>query len=570
MTKDKPSFWRDNWRLIKPYWVSDDKGAAWGLLLAVVALNLGSVFLSVRFNTWNRDFFDAIQAYNGAAFKHQFMIFGGLAAAAIAASVYQVYLQQLLQIRWRRWMTRRYLGAWLERHAYYRLQLLDGGTDNPDQRIADDLAMYTRQTLNLTLGLLSAGVTLVSFLGILWALSGAVTLPLGNLVSVTVPGYMVWFALSYAVVGTWLTVKIGKPLVTLNFDQQRYEANFRFSMMRLRENAESIALYGGEGRERRAFLDHFSYVFDNFRSIMKNMKRLNWYTSGYNQLAIVFPYLVAAPRYFSKQISFGVLQQTADAFGQVQQSLSFIVNAYASIAEWQSVAQRLARFDQRAHEVSAAEGASPLHIERAGQGLEVARLDVDLPDGSPLLRDVHFSVAAGEWMLMTAPSGTGKSTLLRSLAGIWPFGRGLVRMGEGKVLFLPQRPYIPLGTLRDALLYPHESSRPDELLCDVLRQTGLGALVGALDVADNWPQRLSMGEQQRLAFARVLLDEPAIIFMDEATSALDETDEEELHNVLKNAAWKPTVVSVGHRRSLEKYYGRVFPLGDCLANRSLS
>jgi putative ATP-binding cassette transporter len=545
--------------------LSKDKWWAWGLLIVLIMLNLGSVYISVRINIWNRDFFNAIQKFNWPAFKHQFIVFGILATTAIIVTVYQIYLQQMLQIRWRRWLTKQYLNTWLDERAYYRLQLQDGGTDNPDQRIADDLDLFTRHSLALvigTSGFLNAGVTLVSFLGILWTLSGASVFPLGPLGSVSVPGYMVWFALIYSVGGTWLTFRIGRPLVKLNFDQQRYQADFRFSMMRLRENTESIALYGGEGRERRTFIDRFDSVVGNFWNIMKRTKRLNWYTTGYNQLAMIFPYVVSAPRYFAKQITFGVLQQTADAFGQVQQSLSFIVNAYAFIAEWQAVVERLAGFDRRAREVAAAARAAPhIQIERAAEGVMVTNLDLDLPDGTALLRGVDFCVASGEWVLIAAPTGSGKSTLLRALAGIWPFGRGHIRIGKGRTLFLPQRPYLPLGSLRTALLYPNEDDKtPKERLTAALGEVGLGAFVNDLDRVDNWAQRLSLGEQQRLAFARILLSKPAIVFLDEATSALDEAGESALYTLLRKAPWRPTVVSVGHRSTLNKFHDRILPL----------
>jgi putative ATP-binding cassette transporter len=565
MRERKSSFLHDAWRLAKPYWSSKDKWWAWGWLIVLIMLNLGSVYISVRINTWNRDFFNAIQKFNWPAFKHQFIVFGILATTAIIITVYQIYLQQMLQIRWRRWLTEQYLDTWLDERAYYRLQLQDGGTDNPDQRIADDLDLFTRQSLGLvigTSGFLNAGVTLVSFLGILWSLSGATVIPLGPLGSISVPAYMVWFALIYSVGGTWLAFRIGRPLVKLNFDQQRYQADFRFSMMRLRENTESIALYGGEGRERRTFIDRFDYVVGNFWNIMKRTKRLNWYTTGYNQLAIIFPYLVAAPRYFAKQITFGVLQQTADAFGQVQQSLSFIVNAYAFIAEWQAVVERLASFDRRAREVAVAARAPPhIQIERAADGVMVTNLDLDLPAGTALLRGLDFCVASGEWLLIAAPTGSGKSTLLRALAGIWPFGRGHIRIGKGRTLFLPQRPYLPLGSLRTALLYPNEDDKaPKERLTAALGEVGLGAFVNDLDTLDNWAQRLSLGEQQRLAFARILLSKPAIVFLDEATSALDEAGESALYTLLRKAPWRPTVVSVGHRSTLNKFHDRILPL----------
>ncbi len=569
MSEKKRNFLHDAWRLAKPYWSSEDRWRAWALLIAVVALNLTSVYINVRFNMWNRDFFNAIQEYNWAAFKYQFMVFGVIAVSAIVVTVYQVYLQQMLQIRWRRWLTRRYVDLWLDERAYYRLQLEGGGTDNPDQRISDDLDRFTRSSIALTIGtsgFLNAGVTLVSFLGILWGLSGSAAIPLGPLGKVEIPGYMVWFALIYAVGGTWLTFKIGRPLVRLNFDQQRYEADFRFSMVRLRENTESIALYGGEGRERRNFVDRFGHVVGNFWSIMKRVKRLNWYTSGYTQLAIVFPYLVAAPRYFAKQISFGELQQTADAFGQEQTSLSFIVNSYADIAEWQSVVQRLSGFDQRARAIAAAARA-PQSIEliRGGTGLAVANLDIDLPDGTPLLRGVTLDLAPGDSVLISAPTGTGKSTLLRALAGIWPYGRGHIRLGEGRTLFVPQRPYLPLGSLHTALLYPEEDRAvAKERLEEVLREVGLGTFADKLDTVDNWAQRLSLGEQQRLAFARILLTEPATLFLDEATSALDEKAEAALYALLREVPWRPAMVSVGHRSTLRAFHDRVLPLAAAI------
>ena len=572
MRENERTFLHDTWRLAKPYWSSEDKWWAWGLLIVLIMLNLGSVYISVRINIWNRDFFNAIQRFNWPAFQHQFIVFGILAAVAIIVIVYQTYLQQMLQIRWRRWLTGRYLHTWLDEQAYYRLQLEGGGTDNPDQRIADDLDLFTRQSLGLVIGasgFLNAGVTLVSFLGILWTLSGGTVIRLGPLGGIGVPGYMVWFALIYSVGGTWLAFRIGRPLVKLNFDQQRYQADFRFSMVRLRENAESIALYGGEGRERRTFLDRFDYVVGNFWSIMKRTKRLNWYTSGYNQFAIIFPYLVAAPRYFAKQITFGVLQQTADAFGQVQQSLSFIVNSYAFIAEWQAVVQRLVGFDRRAREVATAARAAPhIQVERVGDGVTVTNLDLDLPNGMALLRGVDLRVAPGEWLLITAPTGAGKSTLFRALAGIWPFGRGHIRIGKGRTLFLPQRAYLPLGSLRTALLYPNEDDKvPKERLTTALREAGLGAFLNDLDTVDDWAHRLSLGEQQRLAFARVLLSEPGIVFLDEATSALDEAGESALYTLLRKAPWRPTVVSVGHRSTLNRFHDRVLPLAGAAVYR---
>ncbi len=551
-------FLRDAWRLAKPYWASDDKKWAWGLLAAVIVLNLFSVALNVRFNFWRQAFFNAIQNKDEHAFFVQLGIFTLLAVIFIVTGVYATYLQQMLQIRWRRWLTRQYLGDWLDGKAYYRLQLQGDHTDNPDQRISDDLNRFTDASLSLTLGLLNSVVTLLSFLGILWSLSGAFAIPLGSFGSVVIPGYMVWFALVYSALGTWITVKIGRPLVPLNFQQQRYEADFRFSLVRLRENAESVALYGGEKREMANFLDRFTRVVDNFWAIMLRIKALGWWTYFYGQFAIIFPYLVSAPRYFSGAIQLGGLMQIADAFGQVQGAMSFIVSSYTDIAAWQSVVQRLVGFDERVKAIAAQGRApQPISVERAGGGVAVSDLSLDLPDETALLRHVDLAARSGEAVLVTGPTGAGKSTLLRAIAGIWPYGKGAVRMAAGKFLFLPQKPYLPLGTLREALIYPRETTDlPDQRLKEVMETVGLGAFAARLDEADNWAQRLSLGEQQRLAFARVLLTEPDLLFLDEATSALDEPSEARFYRMLRAAAWAPAIVSVGHRGTLGAFHDR--------------
>ena len=559
MNGQKRRLFHDAWRLSMPYWRSDEKGWAWGLLAAVTALNLSTVYLSVRFNYWRNDFYNAIQQLDEHAFFYQLMIFTILATIFIGVAVYQTYLQQMLQIRWRRWLTKRYLEAWLDARSYYRMQLAGPAADNPDQRIQDDLDRFTGQTLGLAQGVLNSVVTLFSFLIILWSLSGSLAVPLGPAGSVVVPGYMFWVALVYSIGGTWLTYKIGRPLVGLNFMQQRFEADFRFSLVRLRENTESVALYGGEAREYGNFTDRFGRVVGNFWSIMKRIKTLNWFTNGYGQIAIIFPFVVASPRLFAKQILLGGLMQTAEAFGQVQGSLSFIVNSYADIAQWQSVIERLGGFEERIREIAeAARLPQAIAIERAGAGLAVENLDLDLPDGTPLLRGVTLAAKAGEAVLIVGPTGSGKSTLLRALAGIWPYGRGSVRIGEGPMLFLPQRPYLPLGTLKEALLYPQASDAIDDArLAEVLDTVGLPALKARLGEGENWAASLSIGEQQRLAFGRILLARPATVFLDEATSALDEAAEAELYRMLRAAPWHPTVVSVGHRSTILPFHDSV-------------
>ncbi len=552
-------------RLARSYWTSEERWSAWGLLLAVVVLNLGNVYVSVRINEWNKAFYNALQAFNRGEMLCQLGIFCILVAFAISISVYALYLNQLLQIRWRRWLTRKYLDAWLADRAYYQLQL-GSMTDNPDQRISEDLNQFTTYVLSLSVGLVTSVVSLVSFLIILWGISGPADIPLGGSGTIHIPGYLVWAALLYAGVGTWITVKIGRPLVPLNFSRQRFEADFRFSLVRFRENAESVALFGGEPVELRVFHERFQSVFENFRLIMKRQRCLTWFTLGYAQVAVIFPVVVVSPRYFARQIGLGSLMQVVNAFSFVQNSLSFIINSYSDIAALLAVTQRLSGFEERLLAVRKSIPAPRrIVIRRGGGGVAVIQVNVDLPNGMPLLRGVEFAPARGEAVLITGLTGVGKSTLLRAIAGIWPFGSGEVRLGRGRVLFIPQRPYIPLGTLAGAVLYPRSDKTgiSTARLAAVLEEVGLGALAGELDTVENWPQRLSLGEQQRLAFARILLLEPALLFMDEPTSALDEGTEAQLYRRLRAASWRPTVVSVSHRSTLRVFHDHVLDVTAC-------
>lgn len=558
----RAGFLREAWKLAWPYWRSEEKWSATILLVAVVTLNLGVVYLNVRFNLWNRDFYDALQEYDWPRFWWQFAIFCMLATVWVAVGVYQLYLRQILHIRWRRWLTERSLKGWLSNQAYYRIQIDQSTTDNPDQRIADDLDSFATLSISLSMGLLNSIVTLFSFILILWHLSPTMTVPLWGGHTLEVPGYLVFAAFIYAVAGTWLTQIIGRPLVGLMFNQQRFEADFRFSLVRLREHAESVAFYGGEGHEYSVFDHRFGRVVGNWWDIIRRRKKLSWFTTGYAQVAIIFPFLCAAPSYFAKKIQLGGLMQVISAFGSVQDALSFIVTSYTSIAEYQAVVERLSGFHGRVAAIAEAQKSElPIAVSRGGAGIEVGALDLDLPNGAPLQRDVSLVGGADNPVLITGPTGSGKSTLLRAIAGLWPFGHGRIRLAEGTVLFLPQRPYLPLGTLADALKYPGKT-RPDrETMANALRAVGLARLVDQLDEDGNWAQRLSGGEQQRLGFARVLLMRPEIVFLDEATSALDEAGETALYRLLREADWRPTIVSVGHHRSLRRFHNAVIDLG---------
>ena len=556
---------RTAWRLAGRYWTSEEKYTAWLLILSVVLLNLGNVYVGVRINEWNRAFYNALQAFDAHELFRQIGIFAILVACAVACSVSALYLNQWLQIRWRRWLTLRHLSAWLANRAYYKLQL---GTDadNPDQRIAEDLNQFTGYILTLSVGLISSFVSLLSFLTILWGLSGTANIPLGSLGSIQIPGYLVWAALIYAGLGTWLAVSIGRPLVALNSARQRFEADFRYSLVHLRQNAESVALYGGEPVELALFDERFRAVFANFRQIMKQQIRLSAFTQTYAQVGLIFPVIVVSPRYFTRQILLGGLFQAVNAFSYVQNALSFIINSYNDIATWEAVTERLGEFDERLDSISESVRApqSIMIIRRKGTGgVAVDHLDLDLPDGTPLLRGVTFTVERGGSLLIVGPSGSGKTTLLRAIAGIWPFGHGRIRLTKGQIAFVPQRPYLPLGTLAEAVLYPRDQKVSVPVgLPQVLEQVGLDRLVADLNKVDNWSERLSLGEQQGLAFARILLSKPALIFLDEASSALDDDAKKRMFGLLRDASWQPTIVSVGHSEAERKFLPKSIDLAE--------
>jgi len=549
----------DAWRMIRPYWFSEDRWPARGLLLVVVALTLGMVYLSVLLNQWNNAFFSALQEKNASMFRQQLVQVAWLVGAFIVLAVYQLYLNQMLEIRWRRWLTERYLGFWLADRAYYRMQLLASETDNPDQRIAEDIQLLISHTLALFIGGLRAVVTLATFVAILWGLSGTLAVSVGGL-SLVLPGYMVWVSLLYALGGTWLTDWIGRPLIRLNFDRQRYEADFRFSLVRFRENTEGVALYRGEADEFRGFRDLFEAVVRNWWGIMRRQKRLTSFTAGYSQGAWIVPSVVAAPRYFRGELGLGGLMQTIGAFNQVQDALSFFVVSYKEIAAWCSVVERLAGFERTLERVriETAIGGGVRHADGDDTKLTVNDVDLHLPDGKPLMANVSLALLRGDSVLLGGATGSGKSTLFRAIAGIWPFGRGEIRASRNaRVLFLPQRPYLPIGTLRSVVSYPMPADGVDDAtLHEALEAVGLADLAGRLDEAGHWALQLSPGEQQRIAFARALVQKPDWLFLDEATSAVDEATEARLYRLVRERLAGTTVFSVGHRATLRPFHAR--------------
>jgi putative ATP-binding cassette transporter len=548
------------WRLAIPYFRSDDRWPGLILLAALIAMELSMVGITVLLNNWYNRFYNSLQDRNWDAFIGHLLYFCGLAAAATIVQVYQLYLNQWLQIRWRRWMTKQYLAHWLEGATHYRMQLQGEVADNPDQRIADDIRLFIERSLAIGVGLLGAIVTLISFVVILWTLSNAAPLQLFG-APVPIPGYLVWAALIYAFIGTGITHWIGWPLVQLNFNQQRYEADFRFNLVRVRENSEQIALLAGESAESERLLTRFGNVVANWHRIMLRQKRLTFFTTAYNRIAIVFPFIVVSPTYFAGTMQLGGLVQTAGAFNSVETALSFFITIYRELAEWRACIARLDGFD-RSIGIARASAATPRRADALPDsghtGLTIKGFSVQLPNGAPLVASEDLIIKAGERVLVTGPSGCGKSTFFRAIADVWPFGTGRILVPRGaKLMMLPQRPYFPVGSLESAVSYPSQPGAfTPERIVEVLEAAGLPALTKRLSEEAHWNQMLSLGEQQRLAIARALLQAPDYLFLDEATASLDEPAEARLYRLLLARMPNTTIVSIGHRSTLAAFHDR--------------
>ena len=533
--------------MLKSYWGCKDSIKSWILLVVIISLTSGSVYIATSINSWYKEFWDTIQNYDIDGFKHQLIIFVILASIHVVVSVYNAYLKSCLAINWRTWLTGKTMTRWLESDNYYKLQLADKNTDNPDQRIAEDLNMFVSSTIVLIIGTATDLAMMISFGVVLWQLSSAVDITVMGM-SIHLPdGYMCYLALLYAILGTALTFYLGKPLVKLNFRQQRYEADFRFSLIRVRENSESIALYKGEEEENKYLRQSFSDLVANYIKLIVCTKRLGFLTLGYSQTAVIFPMLISAPLYFAKIITMGSIMQISSAFGRVQDSLSTLVSNFTSWASWKSVVDRLALFYLSMEEV---EKLRCIAIEKSATKLEVRDLQIKSPRDKLLLEHVNLDLSSGESLLIRGASGCGKSTLIKALAGIWPYTQGQVRyLNEAKVLFLSQKPYLPQGSLRLAASYPSapiEDGRTEQFF----KLVGLEHLIPHLDEVDTWSHILSLGEQQRVAIVRALLNQPDMLFLDEASSAMDEQSESLVYDLLNQYLPQCIMISVGHRSTL--------------------
>ena len=550
--------------LITPYWNSEDKKSARLYLAAIITLTIAAVYMTLLLNEWFNSFYSALQNYDSDAVYRGLLRFTGLAFAHIAFAVYSYYLQQRLALRWRKWMTKNYLAKWTGRQMYYRLEMFSQGTaDNPDQRISEDINLFTARTLSFMSGLLRSATTIVCFIFVLWNLSEILSFSAAGQ-EFHIYSYLVWTALAYSVLGTWITHKVGHRLVSLNYLQQKLEADFRFSMVRLRETAESVAFYNGAAKEEAFLSNRFMTLLRNTLFIIKKQKQLSWLTNSYAQIAIIFPFVVAVPRYLSQNISLGGLMQIANCFGKVQDAMSYFVDVYASLAEWQSCAERLLSFDKHiaAIEKETEEKSGSLVREETHDRLRLADVTISVPamDENKRTREIISSasctIKSGEHVILKGPSGSGKSTLLRTLAGFWPYVKGHISMpASSEMMFIPQKPYIPMGTSAEAASYPLETA-DKEILSPLLMEYGLSHLMEKPDTEADWSHILSLGEQQKLAFVRVFLRKPKWVFLDEATSAMDEETEEKMYRLL-TALPGTTVISIGHRSTLDKWHDRV-------------
>lgn len=562
------------WQLISAYWHSDQKIFAYAFFIFVICMSVALVGMDVVFNYWYNHFYDALQDYDKRGAFDLIAVFIFLAAVYIVLAVYRYYLQAYLALRWRRWLTYQFISRWLAKKSYYYLENFDEKTDNPDQRIQEDIASLVTSSLDLSIGMIGSVTTFFAFIYILWTLSGHITLHLGGWGTLIIPGYLVWVSIIYSILGTYFAFKVGYPLVGLNFEQQRREANFRFAAIDLRAHAENVALYRGEANQKGILGGLFDRVLNNWYAIILRQKLLLWFTAGYNQLSVILPLVVVLPNYFSKIFKLGGLMQALRAFTQIQDALSFFINSYSQIAQWRAVVRRLITFINHIYEVE--EGAvahnSFVYNMQAPNKIVAKGLSIYTPNGGKLLENINAEFVHGQNYLIKGPSGIGKSTFIRTIAHIWPYGAGEIDLPENKqIMYLPQKSYMPIGTLRDALLFPAQTSKvSDEDLIELLRTCDLPELIPRLHDVSMWSEQLSPGELQRISFARVLIQKPDWVFLDESTSALDLPHEKMLYNLIKERLPGCSLVSIGHQPSVEAFHEHQLDLSQYSVARAFS
>jgi putative ATP-binding cassette transporter len=561
------------WQLIRAYWQSEQRVFAYSFFIFAIVMTVAIVLMDVVFNYWMNYFYDALQDYDERGALDLLVMFTFIAAVYIVLAVYRYYLQQYLALRWRRWLTNQFLTRWLEKKGYYYLENFDEKTDNPDQRIQEDIGSLVTSSLDLSIGFISSVTTFVAFIYILWTLSGHFSFHIGKL-TVIVPGYLVWVSIIYSIIGTVLAFKIGYPLVGLNFEQQRREANFRFAAIDLRSHAEHVALYRGEAHQKSILSHLFDRVLTNWYAIILRQKLLLWFTASYNQISVLLPLVVVVPNYFGKVFKLGGLIQALRAFSQIQDALSFFINAYSQIAVWRAVVQRLLTFLNHIHDVEdyAAKQNKFVYKTQAANAITARNVNIYMPHGERLLENISEEFLYGRNYLIKGTSGVGKSTFVRAIAGIWPYGSGVITLPENKnIMYLPQRSYMPIGTLREALLFPDRVLKDvsNEDLIRILHECDLPELTGRLHDVSMWSEQLSPGELQRIAFARLLIHKPDWAFLDESTSALDLPHEEHLYKLVKRLLPNCSLVSIGHQPSVEVFHDHQVDLSSYSVERTL-
>ena len=548
-------------KIAMPYWRSKESFAGRLQFIGILLFTSGTIFLAKQFNDWYKEFWDNVQNYNMDGFYGGLYLFLFLATLHVCNEVYKSYVISALSIRWRRWLTTHYTERYLNESTYYRLQLTDQKTDNPDQRIAEDLSSFVTLTIGSVVRMITSTAMLVTFSIILWGLSSRVeNVTVGDFTFSLPDGYLFYLALIYAVCGTVITFIIGKPLALLHFRQQRFEADYRYSLIRLRENAEAVALYKGEKEESTRLNSYFGDVVKNYIYLINRTKSLEFFTFGCDQLAVIFPILVASPLYFAKIITIGSLMQINSAFSRVYSSLSVIMSLFPELATWKAVIDRLALFEKS---MKKSLQLSKPDVRYEAESVRIDNLSITKPNGTALISNLNLQLKNGDRLLIKGPSGVGKSTLLRAVAGIWPYSSGSVTLPESKkVLFLSQKPYMPMGTLAQTICYPSAEFSDEKYLASLLEKVGLEHLVPHLNTEDQWGLVLSLGEQQRIAFLRAIINRPDVIFMDEVTSAMDEPNESKLYAMLKDELKDSIMISVGHRSTLENMHNRILDFTD--------
>lgn len=545
-----------SWALTRPFWVSEERWSARGFLAAVVALDMMRVYLITRINFWQKDFYDALVARDADIVWPLLLHLFILICSIVATDTVRTYLAQVLEMRWRSWITSEFVRRWIRDNTYFRIEQQNhsASADNPDQRIADDLRIMASSVLDLSLGLLKNLVNLVSFSIIVWGLSGTLSVALAGH-AIDIPGYMLWAALIYALAGSLLIEKIGSPIVDVDYQQQQCEANFRYLMVRLRENAEQVAFYKGGSVEENRLTASFATVRQNWDRVVDYTKRVTLLKSCYIEAGALVPYLITVPRYFAGLLTVGALMQLNQSFMQVRTSFSWFIFQYKDLALLRSAYRRLAEFDK----LLQAEPVRGIAIGRSGDAcMHAQKLRLHLPSGEALCSISELCIAPGQRWLVRGPSGVGKSTLLRALAGLWPYGGGRIDLPPGKSMFVPQMNYLPIGSLRACLCYPSEEWEFSEDACiEALRAVRLDGFEDRLGQENDWSGQLSPGEQQRLSFARILLQKPAILFLDEATSSLDLENESHLYKLVIDRLPAVTLVSVAHRPGLIAFHEHV-------------